>query len=247
MSPWNSADGVSINTSSLTYLMEISLDEDHFRALGDFSKPGLEIMLVRSKITSAGASGLAEILGRNQGPTKLHNCAIDYCVLANGRLKSLTPSIVSNRDVLAIAGALKENKGLVELDLRHTILRDEHWDAICDSLKTHPTIQVLNLRGVFARSAEDQLGSVVLKSRIQALVDMLKVNMSIHTIGLHPSYSRHELFRRSVTPYLATNRLRPRVRLAQWRTVPRFWDEYVPILIAFGCFYQGILKLLFYR
>jgi hypothetical protein len=174
MSPWNSADGVSINTSSLTYLMEISLDEDHFRALGDFSKPGLEIMLVRSKITSAGASGLAEILGRNQGPTKLHNCAIDYCVLANGRLKSLTPSIVSNRDVLAIAGALKENKGLVELDLRHTILRDEPWDAICDSLKTHPTIQVLNLRGVFARSAEDQLGSVVLKSRIQALVDMLK-------------------------------------------------------------------------
>jgi hypothetical protein len=44
---------------------------------------------------------------------------------------------------------------------------------------------------------------------------MLKVSMSIHTIGLHPSYSRHELFRRSVTPYVETNRLRPRVRAIQ--------------------------------
>jgi hypothetical protein len=79
MSPWNSPDDASINTTSLAYLMEhcqslaaltlekITLDEDHFRALGDFSKPGLEIILVRCKITWAGASALAEVLGRT-GP-----------------------------------------------------------------------------------------------------------------------------------------------------------------------------------
>jgi hypothetical protein len=55
----------------------------------------------------------------------------------------------------------------------------------------------------------------VLKSRIQALADMLKVNMSIHTIYLSDRYIEHELFRGSVIPYLETNRLRPRVRAIQ--------------------------------
>jgi hypothetical protein len=118
---------------------------------------------------------LAEVLGRNQGPTKLDCCDIDSFVLADRlrgnsslktvnlrvlgqtlwqrslgamrarpglivviwtmffsrmgcaetvawRLKSLRPRISyddenSNRAVIAIASALKENKGLVDLDL----------------------------------------------------------------------------------------------------------------------------------
>jgi hypothetical protein len=48
---------------------------------------------------------------------------------------------------------------------------------------------------------------------------MMKVNTSMHTIRLDPRYSRHELFRESVIPYLETNRLRPRL-LAIQRTRP---------------------------
>jgi hypothetical protein len=59
----------------------------------------------------------------------------------------------------------------------------------------------------------------VLKSRIQALVDMLKVNMSIHTLRLDDRYCQHKLFRGSVIPYLETNRLRPRL-LAIQKTLP---------------------------
>jgi hypothetical protein len=59
----------------------------------------------------------------------------------------------------------------------------------------------------------------VLKSRIQALLDMMKVNLSIHTIRLKPRYSQHEIFRESVIPYLVTNRLRPRL-LAIQKTSP---------------------------
>jgi hypothetical protein len=50
---------------------------------------------------------------------------------------------------------------------------------------------------------------------MQALVDMLKVNMTIHTIRVSDHYGEHELFQRSVIPYLETNRLRPRVRAIQ--------------------------------
>jgi hypothetical protein len=166
-----SHDGVFINAPTLAYLMEqckslkvlsltdLDMNESHSRVLGSFSRPDLEITLYRCKITRAGTSALAEVLRSNQGPTKLDSCYIDNSVLANGlrgnkRLTSFTPQRSNNRDaddqeILAIAAALKENKGLVDLDLRGLRsdpfpVTDEAWGAVCDSLKSHPTLQVLN-------------------------------------------------------------------------------------------------------
>jgi hypothetical protein len=163
---------------------------------------------------------LVGVLGRNQGPTKLDRCDIDNFVLANGlrgnsRLKSLRPCLsdnpdIGNRQVHAIASALRENKGLVDLDLGHGFrMSDETWGAVCDSLKTHPTLHVLNLH------SDDFEDPAVLKSRVQALLDMMNINTSIHTIHLRHRYSQHEIFRESVIPYLETNRFRPHVRAIQ--------------------------------
>jgi hypothetical protein len=161
-------DAFNISAPSLAYLMEqcqslkvltlkdLKMDENYCRVLGDYSRPGLEIVLNDCKITSAGASALAEVLGRNQGPTKLVNCQIDNSVLANGlrgnnRLKSFRPRISGTpedckREVLEIACALRENSGLVDFDLSYSnSMTDETWDAVCDSLKAHPTLQVLNI------------------------------------------------------------------------------------------------------
>jgi hypothetical protein len=230
LSGWR-CPGFLINAPALTYLMEqcqslkllslenLEMDEDHIRVLGTYSRPDLEILLVGCKITSAGASSLAEVIGRNQGPTKLYVCYIDNLVLADGlrrnsRLKSLRPRFSSDleirdREFLAIAGAFRENKGLVDLDLSYNLeLNDETWGAICDSFKTHPTLEVLTLRAA-------SIDPVEIISRIQALVDMLKVNMSIRTIHVHEHYSQHPFFRRSVVPYLETNKLRPRVLAIQ--------------------------------
>jgi hypothetical protein len=59
--------------------------------------------------------------------------------------------------------------------------------------------------------------NVQIWSRMQALVDMLKVNISIHAIRFPNCYyyREHELFRSPIIPYLETNRLRPRVRAIQ--------------------------------
>jgi hypothetical protein len=232
----NLSPGACITAPTLAYFMEqcqslkvltfedLEMDENHCRELGTYSRPDLEIVLHRCQITSAGANAFAEILGRNQGPTILDDCEIDNAVLANGlrgnsRLKSLTPNLnrgIGSQELLAILGALPENKGLVDLDLSYQDFRmsDEIWDAACDSLETHPTLEVLNLR-----SREAFLAPLVLKSRIQALVDMLKTNMSIHTITLDNYYYEHTLFGESVIPHLETNRLRPRL-LAIQKTRP---------------------------
>jgi hypothetical protein len=75
-------------------LQRLEMDENHSRVLGANLRPDLEIVLKRCAFTSAGTSTLIEVLGRNQGPTKLHYCDIDYAVLADGlrgssRLKTM--------------------------------------------------------------------------------------------------------------------------------------------------------------
>jgi hypothetical protein len=71
--PWSSLDRALIIAPNLAYLMEqcqslkvlsleeLALDKNHCRVLGAYSRPGLEIELIRCKLTSA----LAEVLGRN--------------------------------------------------------------------------------------------------------------------------------------------------------------------------------------
>jgi hypothetical protein len=238
MHKWTCLD-VFINAPTLAYLMEqcqslkaltlrnLDMDEDQIRVFGAFSRPGLEIELKHCKITSTGARALAEILGRNQGPTKLDLCYIDNVVLVDGlrgnsRLKILRPRLSATlfrnsddciQELLAIAVAVKENKGLVGLDLNYGLrVSDETWGAICDSLKTHPTLEVLDLREILMGAT---MHPAALSSRVLALLDMMKINMSIHTIRLHSCYRQHELFRGSVIPYLDTNRLRSRVRAIQ--------------------------------
>jgi hypothetical protein len=237
---WNAPGGAVINATTLAYLMEqcqslkvlslanLEMDENNCRALGDFSRPGLEIVLRLCTITSAGASALSEVLGRNQGPAELDLCKVDNSVLVEGlrgnRILKLFASHISgspedgNGQVLAIADALRENKGLVKLNLvcHGFKMNDEAWGVICNSLKAHPTLEVLNLRSAFRDAAP---APVVLKSRIQALVDMLEVNMSIRRIHLNDRLRHHKLFRGSVIPYLKTNRFRPRLRAIQ-RTRP---------------------------
>jgi hypothetical protein len=111
----SSPDGAWINAPTLAYLMEqcqtlkvltltdLNVDENHCRVLGTFSKPGLEIELIRCKLTSVAAAVLAQILGRNQGPSKLTYCdIIDYSILANGlrgnsRLRTLILLTFRNR------------------------------------------------------------------------------------------------------------------------------------------------------
>ena len=85
-----STDCELINAPTLAYLMEqcqslkslslwsLEMDENHCRVLGDYSRPGLEIVLADSVISDAGASALAEALGRNEGPTTLVDCEIDH-------------------------------------------------------------------------------------------------------------------------------------------------------------------------
>jgi hypothetical protein len=206
-------------------LIDQTLDESHCLALGDYSRPGLEIELNYCRLTNAGTSNLAEVLGRNQGPTKLAHCRADCSVLADGlrgnsRLKSFRQHGFSNpevnkREVLAIASALRENKGLVDWVLTLALSRRTTNGGalyVMLSKQTHPTLEVLDLTLALTVAATIP---AVITSRMQAFLDVMKMSVSIHTIHWCRHYSKHELFRGSVIPYLETNRLRPRLLALQ--------------------------------
>jgi hypothetical protein len=211
----------------------IEMDEDQIRALGAVSilRPGLEIKLVYCRISGASAEALAELLQRNQGPTELQYCDFDNFILAdalrgNSRLVNLrvlcrsSPNEVGNREFLAIMSALRQNKGLVNLAIWLDLsMSDESWGAVCDLLKTltHPTLQVLDLETMKSIGVDPALLNSRMPVFVQALVDMLKVNMSIRTIPWSSfcPYPSSELFQGSVDPYLETNKFRPRLLAIQ--------------------------------
>jgi hypothetical protein len=224
-------------------LTHLEIDEDQIRALGTVSilRPSLEIKLLFCRILGASAEALAEVLQRNQGPTELEYCDIDNFILADGlrgnsRLQNLRVLCISstdevgNEEVLAITSALRENKGLINLAIRLDLtMSDESWVAVCVSLKTlhvHPTLEILHLESIqrygvsvsiFPHDRRIFVDPALMNSRlpvlVQALVDMLKVNISIKTIYLDPDYS--ERIQGSMAPYLETNRFRPRLLTIQ--------------------------------
>jgi hypothetical protein len=191
-------------------------------SLGDVSTPGLEIDLKGCRITGAASTVLAQVIRSNQGPTRLVQCDIDNFVLANGlrgnsRLKDLIPRISGNleigdREVLAYTRALSENLGLGVLNLSNCLLSDETWGVVCDSLKTHPTLKILDLSATLMNSTAEH---PVINSRIQALLDMLKVNTSIRFVCLDQCLNSTNFYRESIAPHLETNRFRPHLLAIQ--------------------------------
>jgi hypothetical protein len=105
---WTSPD-FFVNAPTLASLMEqcqslkivsfneLEMDKDHCRVLGGYSRPGLEIVLDSCTLTSAGTRALAEVLGRNQGPTRLDLCQIDNSVLAEGLRGNSQPDCTAVR------------------------------------------------------------------------------------------------------------------------------------------------------
>jgi hypothetical protein len=184
----------------------------------------LEIELFYCNLYGAGATdALVEAIRHNRGPTKLERCEIDTRLLAdalrgNTSVKALTlRSSYGNaaKDLVAIRAlvqGLVQNCGLVRLDLSNRVVNDANWKALCMSLKTHPTLEVLGLRTTTSstdRQARDF--KTTRKNRMLDLEEMLKVNTLIHTIELGSNECDESLLQHFIRPRLKRNLYLPRL------------------------------------
>jgi hypothetical protein len=184
----------------------------------------LEIELCYCKLYDVRATdALVEAIRQNRGPTKLERCEMDTLGLAdalrgNDSVKALTlrgsygnaaNDLVAIR---ALAHALEDNHGLVRLDMSNRVISTENWKALCQSLQTHPTLEVLILRTTTSSIDRRDPGFKDRRtSRMRHLEEMLKVNTVMHTIDLESTECDKALLQQSIRPRLERNLYRPRV------------------------------------
>jgi hypothetical protein len=112
----------------------------------------------------------------------------------------------SDEDRLVLAQALADNVGLVTLNLN---LSWGRITALWQSVARHPKLEKLDLPQ--CRIFRDSPTYAQKTLRVQAVVDVLRVNTVIHTIGLYRDNFDEEILDSTVYPLLLANMYRPRV------------------------------------
>jgi hypothetical protein len=210
------------STTSLKELRleDMTLDRDHCIALESNDRTDLEIELSNCKLTDEGTQAFLESQRRDKGPDKLLNCKMDVAVLAeavrgNTSLKSLKPcggldhDQLSSGDFETLAKALKENEGLVTLDLAGQPIIEESWRIILKSIQNHPSLQVLDLH---LTPSSRRMSAATKTERMLAIVKMLQVNTIILKIHMLLHECDKQVLQDLINPRLQLNVYRLRVR-----------------------------------
>jgi hypothetical protein len=210
------------STTSLKTLRleDMTLDKEHCIALEINDRTDLEIELSNCKLTDDGTQAFLDSQRRNKGPDKLLNCKMDVSVLAeavrgNTSLKSLKPCGELDHDQLSpgdfetLAQALKENEGLVTLDIAGQPIIEESWRLILKSIQNHPSLQVLDLH---LTPSSRKMSSATKTERMLAIVEMLQVNTVILQIHMLLHECDKQVLQDLINPRLQLNLYRLRVR-----------------------------------
>ena len=163
------------------------LTAPQMRALA--SANGVQVALEYCNLTQT-SFDLATCLQDNLGPAILYRCELDSVSLAaalpnNTSLRQLTlrssyGNSAKDRTIIkALAIALKSNKGLETLSLAHCTVSNENCQILCDSLKHHSALKVLDLTKTSKGAAADTV------SHLQSLEQMLHTNTVLHTIHMN--------------------------------------------------------------
>jgi hypothetical protein len=198
-----------------------ALSEEHVRALAETDHTNLLVKLTYCDLMSDSETDstiLAELLRASQARLELVSCIMAGDVLA-GALKGnsccvrLTPSRgdegSDELEIHSLFLALAENEGLVELDMSNQCITDENWAILCRSVRTHPTLEVLDLR--FTTNRRGLTCPVRKNRRALALVEILQENTVLHTIRTSHDECCQRVMRESICPSLQINRFRSRV------------------------------------
>jgi len=162
------------------------LTAPQMRALA--SANGVQVALEYCNLTQT-SFDLATCLQDNLGPAILYRCELDSVSLAaalpnNTSLRQLTlrssyGNSAKDRTIIkALAIALKSNKGLETLSLAHCTVSNENCQILCDSLKHHSALKVLDLTKTSKGAAADTV------SHLQSLEQILHTNTVLHTIHM---------------------------------------------------------------
>jgi hypothetical protein len=172
-------------------LNHMVLSEDQCLALATMSRVDVELTMNGCRLSNNTAGAFVECLRSDRGPVELLYCEIDNQIPANAltgdsRVTKLEPNFVlapDDADLAILLRALANNRGLVDLDLRHHSISDENWTIFFESLQAHPTLTSLDVQSTIPMGT---LFYIRLEhyqaSRMRMIADMMEHNTILQTI-----------------------------------------------------------------
>ena len=213
--------------SSLThlYLNGFTLDEEMVHALWAGAVTNIEIALDKCTMNTSGTNALVESMQRNLGPTRILLCDIPTDNLADGLRGNCNVKILELRrrehitdgDMLYLVQSLSQNQGLEQLVFGLHAFCDDNLSELCQSIATHPTLELMNvssqnqiLPGGNERAVP--LSETQKTRRAKMLLEMLKVNTVLRGITMSTQDYNQQIIHDEIFPRLVINQYRPRVR-----------------------------------
>jgi hypothetical protein len=203
----------SNRTLKVLRVNSLRLDACHCHAIDTSTRMDLQIDLNEDvEVTDLGENILLESIRQNRGPTGLHSVDLVGHRLAdalrgNSRVTSFSPYDSNDETALALFQALAENEGIVKFDDSQVTISDENWDALWQSVSCHPKLEIIKMSTSELRGIPDAEKT----RRTQSIVDALRVNTVLHTIGSQSNDWDFGIMDNMVRPRLLVNRYRPRV------------------------------------
>jgi hypothetical protein len=212
--------------------------EGHHMSAFAAAPTGLELQLSECVLTAAAKDVLKSDIGLRRIKITLDRCDSDTGLLADVldgtsivkgySLKNYNDDKDRDeRELAACVHALKHNQGLVQFSFGGHVIRTDTLIAILHSLKTHPTLEHLNLylSSVTRVSLSEGVDKLAL---MKAIADMLQVNRVIQEIELdlrcyEEAGEEKEAVRihdEMIRPLLKANRITARLR-----GLVGAWDE----------------------
>jgi hypothetical protein len=196
------------------HLPFLGLHTSHCRAIDALTRTDLQIELVSCEPTESGEDiffwrAFDKIEARlnclRAGLT--HVVSPKQCEVTAASSRS---PYSNDEERLVLVEALAENEGLVTLNLESTLITDEVWVAVWQSVAHHPTLENIRLPQ-YSSTWRDGTTDARKTLRMQVMVDALRVNIVLHTIELRRVDFDGVMLDSTVYPLLLANKYRPRV------------------------------------
>jgi hypothetical protein len=185
--------------------------EEHCRALATLQGTNLKVKLNECALEPLNAEDtFIEWFRNNEVVTELEDCQMGCRILSalsgNNSVKRLSLRFLGEKKIRSLAQALPGNMGIEHLTICDFDFNNETWSLLFRSLSRHPRVGILSFTSNSSGSPLQPLPAALKTARMNAIIQMLRLNTVVHTIDL-AVYSRdEEKYQNSILPRLEMNR-----------------------------------------
>jgi hypothetical protein len=115
---------------------------------------------------------------------------------------------LKHNEFRVLAEALGDNQGLVKFTPRRQHINNENWTVLCQSLRSHPALETLDLSGTF-HYPNAGITDASKEHRCTCIVNLLQTNTVLRSVHLTREERDETIWSESILPHLQTRTYQP--------------------------------------